>query len=159
MFRISRLKPCLPLLMAGIVFDLLSKWLAIQCLADNSQTTLLPGVLYLHLVRNNEGFLSIPARLVTSHTDQLLTFGVGLLLLAILALLTWRPLQPSIYWGLALVLAGGTANLVDRLLHDGAVIDILRIAIGPLSSGIFNLADLLILGGSFILGSRLLHYR
>ena len=159
MFHISRLKPCLPLLMAGISIDLLSKWLAVQRLTEDTQTTLLPGILYLHLVRNDKGFLGIPAKLTASYVDLLLTLGVGLLLLVILALLAWRPLLPSSYWGLALVLAGGTANLVDRLLHDGAVIDILRITIGPFSSGIFNLADLLILGGSFILGSRLLHNR
>jgi signal peptidase II len=53
--------------------------------------------------------------------------------------------------GLSLVAAGGLGNLLDRLFNNGAVIDFIRLGIGPLRTGIFNLADVAILGGASVL--------
>jgi signal peptidase II len=44
------------------------------------------------------------------------------------------------------------SNLVDRLLFEGGVIDFLSIGIGGFRTGIFNLADVYILVGSFVIG-------
>jgi signal peptidase II len=38
---------------------------------------------------------------------------------------------------LALLLAGGFGNLIDRVLHDGSVTDFLNVGIGPIRTGIF----------------------
>jgi signal peptidase II len=56
--------------------------------------------------------------------------------------------------GLSLVVGGGLANWIDRLLHGGAVTDFVSLGIGPLRTGVFNLADLSILAG---VGLLLLH--
>ena len=50
-----------------------------------------------------------------------------------------------------LFLAGGLANVVDRFLNDGAVLDWIQIKAGPLSTGRFNLADLFNLIGLFLI--------
>ncbi len=50
--------------------------------------------------------------------------------------------------GLSLVAAGGVGNLLDRVLNQGVVVDFLNLGIGPLRTGIFNLADVAILGGA-----------
>ena len=48
--------------------------------------------------------------------------------------------------GLALYFAGGASNLVDRVMH-GSVIDFMNVGVGPLRTGIFNVADMAILLG------------
>ena len=59
------------------------------------------------------------------------------------------------WFGLALIAGGGVANLVDRLLNSGAVIDFMRLGVGPLHTGVFNVADVAIVAGGllFVLGS------
>jgi signal peptidase II len=48
--------------------------------------------------------------------------------------------------GVALFLAGGVSNLIDRVAI-GSVIDFLSAGIGPVRTGIFNVADLAIMAG------------
>ena len=43
---------------------------------------------------------------------------------------------------LALLLAGALGNLIDRIRWDGLVIDFLNLGIGPLRTGVFNVADM-----------------
>ena len=52
--------------------------------------------------------------------------------------------------GLLLVASGGLGNLLDRLLNKGAAIDFLNIGIGSIRTGIFNVADVLIIGGAIL---------
>ncbi len=49
--------------------------------------------------------------------------------------------------GAALVLGGGLGNLIDRVAHDGRVVDFLNVGVGSLRTGIFNVADMAITGG------------
>jgi signal peptidase II len=52
---------------------------------------------------------------------------------------------------LTLIVAGGAANLLDRLAY-GAVVDFLNLGIGGrLRTGIFNVADLAIAAGAAVL--------
>ena len=48
--------------------------------------------------------------------------------------------------GLVLFLAGGLSNLTDRIAI-GSVIDFLNVGIGPIRTGIFNVADVAIMAG------------
>jgi signal peptidase II len=50
----------------------------------------------------------------------------------------------------ALFVAGGASNLLDRILY-GTVIDFMNVGIGPLRTGIFNVADMAIMLGAGIL--------
>jgi signal peptidase II len=52
---------------------------------------------------------------------------------------------------LGLIVGGGLANWLDRLLHDDAVTDYVSLGFGPLRTGIFNLADVGIVAGLLIL--------
>lgn len=61
-----------------------------------------------------------------------------------------RMLLPSaIAW--SLVLSGGLSNLFDRIMHDGRVSDFMNLGIGPLRTGIFNVADVCITIGVSLL--------
>ena len=46
---------------------------------------------------------------------------------------------------------GFEANLIDRLRFDGLVIDFMNLGVGPLRSGIFNVADVAIVVGALLL--------
>jgi signal peptidase II len=50
-----------------------------------------------------------------------------------------------------LILAGGTGNLIDRILHDMHVSDFMNFGIGRLRTGILNFADFYITLGIFLI--------
>jgi signal peptidase II len=50
-------------------------------------------------------------------------------------------------WAMVLVAAGGAGNLVDRVIRDGRVIDFMNFGLGPVRTGIFNIADVQIMVG------------
>jgi signal peptidase II len=51
----------------------------------------------------------------------------------------------------ALLIAGGIGNLIDRVFHAGLVVDFLNLGVGALRTGIFNVADMAIMAGFFLL--------
>ena len=62
-----------------------------------------------------------------------------------------RPAGRVQHLAVVLLLAGGIGNLIDRLFHGGLVIDFLNVGIGPVRTGIFNVADMAIMAGFGIL--------
>jgi signal peptidase II len=57
----------------------------------------------------------------------------------------------SVVLAVSLFIAGGVGNLIDRIMHNGSVVDFLNVGIGPLRTGIFNFADVFVMGGSMLL--------
>jgi len=55
--------------------------------------------------------------------------------------------QSLAVWAMVLVAAGGAGNLVDRVIRDGRVIDFMNFGLGPVRTGIFNIADVQIMVG------------
>ncbi len=51
----------------------------------------------------------------------------------------------------ALLLSGAIGNLIDRLQYDGMVVDFMNMGIGPMRTGIFNVADMAISAGAVVL--------
>ena len=72
-------------------------------------------------------------------------------------LLSNRDIEGVPFFALALLLAGGIGNLIDRAFLGGIVIDFMVIdfsawtGIGWLKTGIFNVADIAITGGFLLL--------
>jgi signal peptidase II len=54
-------------------------------------------------------------------------------------------------WAMVLIAAGGMGNLVDRVVRDGRVIDFMNMGLGPVRTGIFNVADVQIMLGLALL--------
>ena len=50
-----------------------------------------------------------------------------------------------------LLFGGGVSNLIDRLINNGRVVDFVSIGIGPLRTGIFNVADVYIMAGVLLI--------
>jgi signal peptidase II len=52
---------------------------------------------------------------------------------------------------LALIAGGGLGNWLDRMLNQGTVTDFVSLGLGPLRTGIFNLADVAVMAGVALL--------
>jgi len=135
-------------LVCTVVCDQTAKHIARAGLSQAGSVSLLGGLAELRLAENPGSFLSLGALLPEPARSAVFTFGVGIGLAALLAYLTClTQLSVAHFIGLALVLAGGLSNLLDRILHDGLVTDFVIIHIGPFHTGVFNAADVLIMVG------------
>lgn len=130
--------------------DRVTKHLATATLAGTPTRSFLGDTLRLDYAQNPGAFLGMGADWPPEWRAALFTGAafVGLVVLAVLA----RRLrhEPTALLGLALFAAGSLSNLVDRMAY-GSVVDFLNVGIGPLRTGIFNVADVAILGGVFLL--------
>lgn len=154
--RLSRSACLVPVLLVCIGSDQLAKWLAVKYLAPAPPLSFFFDTLRLSYVENSGGFLGLLGGLPENLRFLLLTCGVaGLVIPGLLAILWSTTLRLSTAILAILVLGGGLSNLVDRLVNDGKVIDFLNIGLGGFRSGIFNLADVWILFGSFALGAMI----
>ncbi len=77
---------------------------------------------------------------------------VGAFLFGLLAYLIMNSKQHlSSLVAFSLIFSGGLSNFYDRVVNNGAVIDFLNIGIGSFRTGIFNVADMAIMLGIFLL--------
>ena len=106
------------------------------------------GVLTLLYTENPGAFLSLGSNLPVNvrHLvfDGLVSAG---LLAAAFALFTGRMGLGRDAVTIAFIIGGGVGNLIDRLRFDGLVTDFIYLAVGPLHTGVFNIADMAITGG------------
>jgi signal peptidase II len=144
------------LVLAGTVgCDQATKQLAISHLRDEPAHSLLGGVLRLVFAENSGAFLSLGGQLPRAARFGLLTVGVGLILLVgLLYLLKSRQLGRLHVVALALAIGGGASNWFDRLVNDGRVVDFMVLGIGPVRTGVFNVADIAIMVGIGLLFLR-----
>ena len=134
--------------------DQASKHLAQASLGASPPRFLLHGAVQLELVRNRGAFLSLGEELPTPARAFLFVILVSAVLVAMLCFaMSSRQVPPRGLLALSLLAGGGAGNLLDRLLHDGAVVDFVSLGIGPLRTGVFNLADMTILIGIMLLAS------
>jgi signal peptidase II len=132
--------------------DQVSKSAARAFLSSGVTESFLADSLRLQLVENPGSFLSMGASLPEHLRSMLFIGAVAALLLGLVcASLFAKRLGPWRFIALAFVAGGGISNLLDRLMYGGLVTDFLNVGIGPLRTGIFNLADMAILAGALLL--------
>ena len=137
----------LALVMASTIgCDRVTKHAATELLAHRPTQSFLGDSLRLTYAENTGGFLSLGAALPPAVRTTVFTVATGLFLVVLLVALlrTQWPLWRGT--AIALFLAGGSSNWIDRALH-GSVVDFLNVGIGWLRTGIFNVADLAIMAG------------
>lgn len=106
----------------------------------------------LQYAENTGAFLSLGASLPDHWRQWLFTILTGVFLLGLLGyLLVSKTLTRFSFVCLSFVCAGGIGNLIDRIAYDGRVVDFLNVGIGPLRTGIFNVADMAITFGALLL--------
>jgi signal peptidase II len=135
----------------GIGCDHTAKRIAVRTLGG-APVSLAGDVLQLQLAHNPGAFLGVGDELPAAVRHGVLLVLVPLGLVAFCAVV-WRlgASSPQSLLGLALVVGGGLGNWIDRVLHGGAVTDFVSLGLGPLRSGIFNLADVWIVAGVVLL--------
>lgn len=146
--RKLRLACLMILLVCTVGCDQISKHIARAGLSQMDSVSLPGGLVELKLAENPGSFLSLGALLPESARFVVFTLGVGVGLVALLAYLTSRArIDLTHFIGLTFVMAGGMSNLLDRIFRHGLVTDFITIRVGPFHTGIFNSADVLIMGG------------
>lgn len=159
MSRRVRLAIIAGLLVSLVGCDQASKQYATRNLQDthDQPITYCGEVFQIHYARNEGAFLSLFANLSGPVRFWLLTVMNGLILGGLgVFLVVRRDLDRLTFWALALVLAGGIGNLIDRAFLGGAVIDFMvidftRTGIDWLRTGVFNVADVGITAGFLML--------
>ena len=131
--------------------DHVTKHLARTKLARMGPATLPGHFIEFTFAENPGAFLSLGASLpqaVRSAVIACVSFGLAFLF----AYLVRTPrLQWVSFLGLALIWAGGVSNLIDRFMRHGLVTDFIVVRVGPLHTGIFNLADVAIMTGMLLM--------
>jgi signal peptidase II len=147
-----RLFLLLLVLVCAVGCDQTSKHIARTELKHLGSVTLPGGFGEFRLAENPGSFLSLGDSLPEPLRLALLTVGVGLGLIGLLAYLAGSArLSRYSFIGLALIWAGGTSNLIDRVTREGLVTDFIFIRVGPLHTGVFNSADVMITIGMAVL--------
>jgi len=134
-------------LLATVGLDQLTKVIARRQLDAGPPIFFFGGIIRLQYVENPGAFLSLGASLSETTRFWLFTIIVGGFLIGLLLYLLFnRHLTPIDVIPLALILGGGFSNLIDRIIRD-RVIDFMIIGIGPVRTGVFNVADVAITVG------------
>lgn len=132
--------------LVSVVLDQLTKLLAWNNLRGTPGHSYLGGIFRLEYAENTGAFLSLGAEM--SEGARTAFFVVGVVL--IIGFCVYWLVKSAHNWlaiiSLAAVISGGIGNLIDRVSR-GSVIDFLFMGIGPLRTGVFNVADIAITGG------------
>lgn len=147
--RPKRLLLLLVILLILIGFDQASKSLAQRSLVGQPPREYLGGVVRLEYAENVGSFLSLGASLPAGTRFWIFTVFSTLLVLglAFYALRASEETPLLVYIGISLVIGGGLGNLIDRLTHEGRVVDFMQLRAGPLRTGVFNVADVALMAG------------
>ncbi|MBK9517385.1 MAG: signal peptidase II [Anaeromyxobacter sp.] len=135
------------LLLGCIGCDQATKRLALALLPEGRRITLLGDVIRLEHARNAGGFLGAGAGLGEGTRGAIFLWGVALVTLVAAGAAFSRRLPARQALGWALVAGGGIGNLIDRAMTGGWVVDFMNVGIGPVRTGIFNVADVAIMAG------------
>jgi signal peptidase II len=148
--RIIRTLIIIAVLCCNIGCDQVSKKIVRQKVEYNQQISLVNSFLVLTKVENTGAFLSVghalprTARIVLLNLLPLLVLGF-----ALIYLLTKKNLSNRLIVGLCFIIGGGVGNIYDRILY-GSVTDFLHMDFILFRTGIFNMADVSILIGTFL---------
>lgn len=152
MSRFKRSAGVLLLLVLCVGCDQITKDVAEQYLAFAPPQSWFHDIVRLEYAENTGAFLSLGGGL--SKELRILFFqvlpAIWLAGLAPYLIFTQSAsLLLTVAW--VLVLSGGLGNLLDRITHDGRVIDFMNLGVGTFRTGIFNIADVCITIGVLLL--------
>jgi signal peptidase II len=141
------------ILVATVGCDQLTKFVAHATMRHSHGSIPIVGELfYLKYAENTGGFLSLGSTLPDGARFWLLTVFTGVILAGIgFMLLTNRGMTRVDVVSLGLLLGGGLGNLIDRVFRDGTVVDFMVMGVGSLRTGVFNVADVAVMAGIFLL--------
>jgi signal peptidase II len=144
-FLVSVLLPC-------VGCDQATKSAARKLLTTSDPTLLLNGLIRFEYVENPGAFLGIGAQLPGVLRFLIFVVFTGTML-AVLLLLVMKERAGDLtqLTGFALLAGGGIGNLIDRVINEGRVVDFVSLGLGPVRTGIFNVADVAVMAGAMLL--------
>lgn len=138
--------------------DQVSKAAAKAHLPGAGQISLAADTLRLQYTENPGGFLGLGATLPAPYRTAIFTVAVAAFVGFVLLYSLFSPsLSRYPRVALALLCGGGIGNLLDRLVHDGRVIDFMNVGFGAVRTGVFNLADVAVMTGALLYALSQLH--
>jgi signal peptidase II len=131
------------------ILDQLTKVVAMEQLKGHPPVVFWGNLFRFEYAENPGAFLSLGATLSPEMRLWTLSIAVAIFLLFLfIYVIRTRSLGKVQTWALAFVLGGGVSNLIDRFFRpSGRVIDFMNTGIGDLRTGVFNVADMLIMAG------------
>lgn len=141
-----RLALAVGILVSCIGCDQATKELATQKLRNQPPQTYLSGMLRLEFMYNSGGFLSLGSDLGPAARKTIFVVVNSVFMVLVLSYLVaqWQS-RLAVFVPLAFLLAGGIGNLIDRTTQGGLVTDFINVGIGPLRTGVFNVADVAVM--------------
>jgi signal peptidase II len=130
--------------------DRVTKHVAAITLSDGPSRSFLADTFRLVYAENTGAFLGLGQDWPRPVRSAVFGVGNALLLIALVVVARRGNWSRRALLGVALFVAGGASNLVDRITY-GMVIDFMNVGIGSLRTGIFNVADMAITLGAGIL--------
>lgn len=150
--KAGRLIPLMLVLLFGVGLDRVTKIVAADQLKGATTQTFAGDVFRLQYAENSGGFLSLGGTLPRETRFWILTVANAVFLAVLTLVVLYKSELPRVsFYALAMIIAGGVGNLIDRVVFDGYVVDFLNMGIGPIRTGIFNVADMAITGGVIVL--------
>lgn len=143
----QKLRILVAMFVLAVGLDQITKELARQYLQGQPTQSYFFDTIRILYSENTGAFLGMGAFLPAPTRFLIFTLLVSILLGGLLLFVLTRPIDRGhtiVYTG---IIGGGMGNLIDRLMHNGAVTDFLNVGIGGLRTGIFNVADMFITFG------------
>jgi signal peptidase II len=132
--------------------DRVTKHIATKALEGSQGHSYLADTVRFEYAENTGAFLSLGSTLPDDVRTTILATATSLVLVGTILMAFKVRWAAAPLLGLALIFSGGASNLADRLLH-GHVIDFMSVGLGPLRTGIFNIADMAIMLGVVVMVS------
>lgn len=145
----------LAIVAVSVVLDQVTKRMAIAWLMGVPPRIYFGDFFRFQYAENTGAFLGLFGQMSAS-VRQVLLIGFNSVILAVVSafLLFSRDMMKTVAVALALILAGGIGNLIDRVAYSGVVVDFMNMGLPWIKikgweprTGIFNVADLAIVGG------------
>ncbi len=149
--RLRRMLFAVIIVIAVVGLDQLTKEIARRTLAFQPPVELMGGFVRFMYIENTGAFLGLGMTLPAVVRFWVFVVGTGMLLPVILlyAIFAGHLVTRQVI-ALSLIAAGGIGNMIDRVFNDGAVVDFCIMGTGSIHTGVFNLADMAITAGVFL---------
>jgi len=152
MKRLGRIGVVVLVLLVSVALDQATKMIAQEALRSASPVSLLNDFIRLEYAENPGAFMGLGATWPSTVRFVVLII-IAVLIVTILLSFTIRSrlLNTSQLIGMSLIVGGGVSNLIDRIFRQGLVVDFVSIGLPTIRTGVFNLADLLVVVGAVVL--------
>jgi signal peptidase II len=147
--RIIRFALTITVMLATVGCDQVSKFAARSFLSHTQPVSFFGGSFQLTLHQNPGAFLSFGSELPNFVRFLLFSIVCGSAVIAgIFYLIVKKQLSYRLVFAASLLLGGAIGNQIDRFACHGLVTDFLFLSLGPLHTGVFNVADMALMFGS-----------